>query len=101
MTPDFINGDFKWHIDKKYQKYLTTEQAENLPKLTNLGVFRVVNEKEGIDDYVLIDNKQTPINYYSYSPQGAEQLEAFINMLKISKHYNDYEKRPKRKYTKD
>ncbi len=101
MTPDFINGDFKWYIDKKYQKYLTTEQAENLPKLTNLGIFRVVNEKEGIDNYVLIDNKQNPIKHYSYSPQGAEQLEAFINILKVLKHYDDHEKRPKRKYTRD
>ena len=100
-TPYWINGDFKWYVDKKYQNYLTTEQAENLPKLTNLGVFRVVNEKENIDDYVLIDNKQNPIKSYKYSSQGAEQLEAFINILKVSKHYDDHEERPRRKYTKD
>lgn len=73
-TPYWINGDFKWYIDEKYQRYLTTEQAESLPKLTNLGVFRVVNKKENIDDYVLIDNKQNLIKSYKYSSQGAEQL---------------------------
>jgi hypothetical protein len=96
-TPYWINGDFKWYIDKKYQNYLATEQAENLPKLTNLGVFRVVNEVEGIDDYVLIDDNQNAIKNYTYSPQGAEQLVAFINILKVSKHYDDNESPRKRR----
>ena len=102
-TPYYINGDFKWYTDKKYQSYLTTEQAENLPKLTNLGVFRVVNEKENIDDYVLIDSNQQPIKSYFYNSKGAEQLEAFINILKVSKHFDENEKsltRKNRKYEK-
>lgn len=99
-TPYWINGHFKWYIDKKYQDYLTTEQAENLPKLTNLGVFRVINEKENTDDYVLIDDKQQPLKSYTYSVQGAEQLEAFINILKVSKYYDENEKLSKRKYEK-
>ena len=87
-TPYWVNGDFKWYIDKKYQSYLTTEQAENLPSLNGLGVFRVINEKENIDDYVLISDNQQAIKSYSYSGQGAEQLEAFINILKVSKHFD-------------
>lgn len=102
-TPYWINGDFKWYIDKKYQDYLTTQQAENLPKLINLGIFRVINEKENIDDYVLIDNKQQPLKSCTYSSQGTEQLEAFINILKVSKHFELNEKpsiRKNRKYEK-
>jgi len=91
-TPYWINGDFKWYIDKKHQDYITKEQADNLPKLTNLGIFRVVNEKENIDDYVLIDDKQQPIKSYTYNSEGAEQLKAFINILKVSEHFEQNEK---------
>jgi hypothetical protein len=90
-APYWINGDFKWYVDKQYQDYLVREQAENLPSLTNLGIFRVINEVEGIDDYVLIDDNQQPIKSYKYGGDGAEQLEAFINILKISKHFDSNE----------
>ncbi len=100
-TPYWINGDFKWFIDEKFQNYLRREQADNLPSITGLGIFRVVNEKENIDDYVLINDKQEVIKYYNYSDEGAEQLEAFINILKISKHFNDSDnKRKRRSYEK-
>jgi hypothetical protein len=94
-TPYWINGDFKWYIDENYQNYLRREQADNLPSITDLGVFRVVNEKEGIDDYVLINNKQEVIRHYSYNSQGAEQLEAFINISKIDKHFRKHERAKK------
>lgn len=89
--PYWINGNFKWYIDKKYQKYIDCEQAENLPRLEGLGIFRVVNEKENIDDYVLIDDKRNPIKNYKYSGSGAEQLEAYLNVLKVSKHFDSFE----------
>jgi hypothetical protein len=92
-TPYWIDGDFKWYIDKKYQKYLTTEQAENLPKITDIGAFRVVNEVEDIDDYVLIDNNQQFLISYPFTIQGGEQLEAFINILKVSKYYDEFERK--------
>ena len=91
-TPHFINGNFKWYKDEKYQKYLELEQAENLPSLTDFAVFNVVNEKESINDYVLINHKQEVVKDYSYNKQGAEQLEAFINILKVSKHFDKEEK---------
>lgn len=90
-TPYWINGNFKWYFDKKYQDYLNNQQAENLPPIKNLGVFRVINEVDSIDDYVIINDKQEPIKSYTYNSQGAEQLEAFINILKVSKHYDDNE----------
>ncbi len=103
--PYWINGDYSWYIDKKYQTYLETEQAENLPKLTGLGVFRVVNKKEAIDDYVLIDDKQQAIQSYNYNSAGAEQLKAFLNILKVSNHFNKEEKvgfkRSKRSYERN
>lgn len=95
-TPYWTNGDFKWFIDEKYQNYLRREQADNLPSITDLGIFRVVNEKENIDDYVLINGKQEVIESYKYSNEGAEQLEAFINTLKISKHFEENDNKRKR-----
>ena len=101
QTPYWINGDFKWFIDERHQNYLRREQADNLPSITDLGVFRVVNEKDNIDDYVLINDKQEAIKSYKYSDEGAEQLEAFINILKISKHFDDDDtKRKRRSYEK-
>ena len=44
-----------------------------------------------IQDYVLIDNKQNVIDAYNYS-DGFEQMEAKINIIKISKAFDDYEK---------
>ncbi|MCK9417137.1 hypothetical protein M0Q97_10825 [Candidatus Dojkabacteria bacterium] len=89
-TPDFINGEFKWYVDKHFQKYIETEQANNLPKLKGFGCF-VVKSKD-IEDYVLIDNKQNVIVGYPYNLDGYIQIEAKINIIKISKHYDEYEK---------
>lgn len=88
-NPIFDNGEFKWYLDLYFQDYLQNKQAENLPKLENLACF-VVKGKD-ITDYVLIDNKQNIIDAYSY-PDGFEQMEAKINIIKISKAFDDYEK---------
>jgi len=89
-TPTFVNDEFKWYLDKHFQKYLEHEQADNLPKLNGLGCF-VVKSKD-VEDYVLIDNKQNVISAYPYTPEGEDQMTAKINIIKISKHYDDYEK---------
>lgn len=86
--PDFVNGDFKWYIDKYFQKYITTEQAENLPKLENLMCFVV--KGPDVQDYVLINSKQEILAGYSY-PHEFEEMEAKINIMKISKHFDNYE----------
>ena len=88
--PDFINRGFKWYIDKHFQNYIENEQADNLPKLKGFGCF-VVKSKD-VEDYVLIDNKQNVIAGYPYTLEGYEQMEVKINMIKISKHYDEYEK---------
>lgn len=85
MKPTFVNGNFKWYKEDKYQRQIDNEQAENLPKLNNLYVFRVVNEKESIDDYVVINNRQEALFAYPYTPSGAEQLEA-----RYMKNFNEY-----------
>ncbi len=94
--PDFENGKFKWYIDKHFQNYIETEQANNLPKLKGFGCFVVKEDKEHsnacITEYVLIDNKQNVIDAYPYTLQGFEQMVAKINIIKISKHFDDYEK---------
>lgn len=87
--PDFVNGEFKWYIDPHFQKYIESEQADNLPKLKGFGCFVVVGND--IEDYVLIDDKQNVIDAYSYL-DGFEQMEAKINIIKISKAFDDYEK---------
>jgi len=90
--PAFENeGGFKWYIDPYFQEYINTKQKENLPKLENLGCFVVVNEKQETKDFVLINNKQQIIDAYPYNNGGFEQMEAKLNMLKITKHFDDYE----------
>jgi hypothetical protein len=88
--PDFVNGDFKWYIDKHFQNYIENKQAENLPKLIGLGCF-IVKSIE-VEDYVLIDNKQNVIDAYPYTFEGYGQMEAKINSIKIHKHFEEYEK---------
>ena len=88
IKPDFENDGFKWYIDKHFQRYITTEQAENLPKLENLMCFVVKGPY--VQDYVLINDKQEILAGYPY-PHGFEELEAKINIIKISKHFDAYE----------
>jgi hypothetical protein len=88
--PDFINGDFKWYIDKHFQNYIENEQISNLPKLQGIGCFVV--KSIDIEDYVLIDDKQNVIAGYPYTVGGYDQMEARINIIKISKHFDENEK---------
>jgi len=39
----------------------------------------------------LIDNRQNVIDAYKYSLEGYEQMTAKINIIKISKHFDDYD----------
>jgi len=88
--PDFVSGDFKWYIDKHFQNYIENKQADNLPKLNDLGCFVVKNKD--INDYVLIDTMQNVIGIYPYTLEGYGQIEAKINIIKILKNYDEYEK---------
>ena len=88
--PMFDNGHCKWYVSKKFQKYIKTEQAGNLPKLKGFGCF-IVKGKD-VEDLVLIDSKQNILGSYPYTFNGYEQMEAKINIIKISKHYDKYEK---------
>lgn len=91
VKPNFENEDFKWYIDKYFQNYIESKQANNLPNLKGFGCF-VVKGKDLVTEYVLIDNKQNIIDAYPYTSEGAGQMEAKINIIKISKHFDDYEK---------
>ncbi len=86
----FDNGTCKWYIDKYFQNYIENEQKINLPKLKGYGCF-IVKGKD-IEDYVLIDHKQNILASYHYNSEGFGQMEAFINIMKVSKHFDDYEK---------
>lgn len=87
--PVFVHQQFNWYIDKYFQDYLENKQADNLPKLKNLGCF-VVHSDESTE-FVLIDNKQNVLEAYPYNGNGFEQMVAMINILKISKHYDEHE----------
>jgi hypothetical protein len=89
VKPTFTNGDFNWYIDEVFQNYIQTQQADNLPNLKGIGCFIVKNDK--IEDYVLIDNKQNVIAAYPYNQNGYEQMTAKINIIKISKHFEEHE----------
>jgi hypothetical protein len=87
--PIFDNGHCKWYLDKHFQMYLTNQQAENLPRLEDLRCFIV--KGPDIEDYVLIDDKQNILASFKYTQEGFGQMEARINIMKISKNYNDHE----------
>lgn len=88
--PIFDNGICKWFVNVYFQNYLENSQAENLPKLKGLGCFIV----KGTDtiDLVLIDNKQNILASYPYNNNGYEQMQARINIIKISRAFDEYEK---------
>lgn len=88
--PSFVNGNFKWYVDTYLQNYIENEQANNLPKLKGFGCFIV--KSNDVEDYVLIDSKQNVIDAYPYNLSGCESMMAKINIIKISKHYDKYEK---------
>ena len=89
--PDFVHKKFKWYSEDKLNNKINSKEAENLPILENIACFRVI-EENGTDEYVLIDNKQNILKTYKFTIEGYRQMEAFINILKISKHYDEYEK---------
>lgn len=82
------NGVTKWYVSPYFMSYLAREQSDNLPKLEGYGCFVV--KGDGVEDYVLIDSSQSVLAHYPY-PAGAEQMEAKINIMKISKNYDDHE----------
>lgn len=87
--PYFDNGKCKWYLETYFNKYIENEQEFNLPALTGLCCFVV--KGQDIEDLVLIDDKQKILTSYRYSFNGYDQMKTFINVLKISKHYDENE----------
>jgi len=88
----FDSGYAKWYSDKFFQRYLKNEQAENLPVLEGYGCFIVKGKDRDIEDYVLIDKNQNVIAGYTYNLGGFDQMMCRINIMKINKHFDEYEK---------
>ncbi len=99
-SPYFIDGNFKWYVESRLQTYITNKQADNLPSLDNMYAFVVINEKEGeeVSNYVIIDGYQNILHEHNYNKEGFDNTLAWINIIKITKHFEDGEK--KRKYSK-
>ena len=91
VKPDFTNDLTKWYLDEHFNNYLKYQQAINLPPLKDLGVFVVIGP--GIKDYVLIDGNQNIVAAFKYTSEGFGQMEARINIMKISKSFDDHEQR--------
>jgi hypothetical protein len=90
--PFFTNEEgFSWYFDKELQDYIRTKNAYNLLALDNLNACVVMNKERGIEDYVLLEDGQ-PAHHYNYDFEGFGEMEAIINMYKISKHYDDAER---------
>jgi len=89
-TPYYDNGVTKWYYEKYLTNYIRNEQDFNLPKLSGLGCF--VTLGVDINDLVLVNDKQEVVKYYPHNISGLEQMKYFINMLKISKYYDECEK---------
>lgn len=88
-VPYFDNGQFKWYYDNHFNNYINNEQAENLPKLEGMACFVVVGG--GVEDYVLINDKQNILSSYPYTFEGFDQMTCKINIIKISKHFDKHE----------
>lgn len=86
--PVFDNGHCKWYWSEYFQSYLTSKQADNLPPLQGLGCFEV--KGPDINDLTLIDDKQKILAAYSNTVEGRDQMTCFINILKVSKHYDEH-----------
>lgn len=89
QKPVLDNGHCKWYWSEHFQKYLSLQQADNLPPLKGLGCFEV--EGPGINDLTLIDDKQNVLAAYPNNLEGQDQMTCFINILKVSKHYDEHE----------
>lgn len=89
--PVFFNNGYSWYIDRYFQNYLENQQAENLPSLKGYGVFKVSGL--GNNEYVLINDNQQVLTAYNYNAEGKDQMTARINIMKVSKHFDDYEKK--------
>lgn len=88
--PYYVSGKFKWYLCDHINKYLIREQADNLPTLNNITCFIVINDDTNINDLVLLERNEI-IKHYSNTLEGYDQLIAFINILKVDKHYKTHE----------
>lgn len=91
---DFDNGQTKWYREPELQKYLETQQAQNLPVLKGVGCFAVKGKSskgKDVEDLVLIDFKQDILAVFPYTISGFEQMEARINILKISQNFDKHD----------
>ena len=89
IKPFWVNGDYKWFFDTKNQDFLSSKNDFNLPALNNLQCCIVVNEKENINDFVLLDMNQNII--CSYNQNQHHEYETKIKMIKIKKYYDECE----------
>lgn len=85
--PSFEYKEFRWFVETDLQKYIKTQQSSNKPALDNIACFIVTSDGEPV--YVLIDDKQNVLAEYNYTLEGYGQMEAMINVIKISKHFDD------------
>ncbi len=86
-TPYFINGEIIWYIDVYFNKYIRTKQAFNLPELQYYLCCIVKNKSE--ISYVLINDMREVVKDANYNLEGYGQMEAYINILKIAKHFSN------------
>lgn len=87
--PTFDNGVCKWYLHDYINKYIKEQNAFNLLPIENMACFIV--KGYDVDDLVLIDDKQNVVKSYFNTVEGYEQMLAFINMIKISKYYDNCE----------
>lgn len=83
------NGKCKWYLEPFFNDYIRNRQADNLPALTHLACF--VAKGKDIEDLVLINNNEKILKTSRYNFEGFDSMQAFINVLKISQHYDENE----------
>lgn len=88
--PFHINGNVHWYRDHVTQDFVTTKNDFNLPALKGLHCFVVINEKENISDYVMVNDNREIICAYKF-PNEQHEYETKIKMFKIVEYYNQHE----------
>ena len=91
VQPVFDNGINKWYDSIYFNEYIKANQADNLPSLDieRYRCFIVIGPE--CRDYVFVDDKQRIWGSYRFNAEGHEQMKVKINIIKISKHYDDSE----------
>ena len=81
-----------WYLHEQLDNLLKYNQNANMPTLDDIRCMVAYIKKEECSEILLINNKKEIVKLYPYTFEGEQQMYAFINILKINKHFENKEK---------